>query len=133
MTLREEVPAWAENGRYHNTHTHTHTQLLEMMFKNKTDATRTSKLTLTLGGAKISPLLFIFQYLRQDILSWVLRTYDCTYHAKMLLLLLSRFSRVRLLVTPWTAAYQAPASMGFSRQEYWSGCHCLLHAKMRTM
>ena len=30
-------------------------------------------------------------------------------------------SRVRLFATPWTAAYQAPAPMGFSRQEYWSG------------
>ena len=30
-------------------------------------------------------------------------------------------SRVRLLATPWTAAYQAPPSMGFSRQEYWRG------------
>ena len=30
-------------------------------------------------------------------------------------------SRVRLLATPWTAAHQAPQSMGFSRQEYWSG------------
>ena len=30
------------------------------------------------------------------------------------------FSRVRLLATPWTAAYGAPPSMGFSRQEYWS-------------
>ena len=30
-------------------------------------------------------------------------------------------SCVRLLATPWTAAYQAPLSMGFSRQEYWSG------------
>ena len=30
-------------------------------------------------------------------------------------------SRVRLLATPWTAAYQAPQSMGFSRLEYWSG------------
>ena len=29
--------------------------------------------------------------------------------------------RVRLLATPWTTAYQAPPSMGFSRQEYWSG------------
>ena len=29
-------------------------------------------------------------------------------------------SRIRLLATPWTAAYQAPPSMGFSRQEYWS-------------
>ena len=35
-------------------------------------------------------------------------------------------SRVRLLATPWTAAYQAPPSMGFPRQEYWSGWHCLL-------
>ena len=35
-------------------------------------------------------------------------------------------SLVRLHVTPWTAAYQAPPSMGFSRQEYWSGLHCLL-------
>ena len=31
------------------------------------------------------------------------------------------FSRVRLFRTPWTAAHQAPPSMGFSRQEYWSG------------
>ena len=30
-------------------------------------------------------------------------------------------SRVQLLVTPWTAALQAPPSLGFSRQEYWSG------------
>ena len=30
-------------------------------------------------------------------------------------------SRVRLLATPWTAAHQAPLSMGFCRQEYWSG------------
>ena len=36
-------------------------------------------------------------------------------------LLLSHFSRVRLCVTPWTAAYQASLSMGFSRQEHWSG------------
>ena len=39
----------------------------------------------------------------------------------MLLLLLSHFSRVRLCVTPWTAAYQAPLALGFPRQEYWSG------------
>ena len=30
-------------------------------------------------------------------------------------------SHVQLFATPWTAAYQAPPSMGFSRQEYWSG------------
>ena len=36
-------------------------------------------------------------------------------------LLLSRFSRVRLCATPWTAAHQASPSLGFSRQEHWSG------------
>ena len=40
---------------------------------------------------------------------------------RALLLLLSRFSRVRLCVTPETAAHQAPLSLGFSRQGYWSG------------
>ena len=41
-----------------------------------------------------------------------------------LLLLLSHFSRVRLLATPWTAAHQAPRSLGFSRQEHGSGLPC---------
>ena len=39
----------------------------------------------------------------------------------LLLLLLSRFSRVQLCATPETAAHQAPPSLGFSRQEHWSG------------
>ena len=39
----------------------------------------------------------------------------------LLLLLLSHFSRVRLCVTPWTAAHQAPPSLGFSRQQHWIG------------
>jgi len=41
--------------------------------------------------------------------------------AKSLLLLLSHFSHVWLCATPWTAAHQAPLSLGFSRQEHWSG------------
>ena len=45
----------------------------------------------------------------------------CNENQHILLLRLSRFSHVRLFATPWTAAYQAPPSMGFSRQEYWSG------------
>ena len=39
----------------------------------------------------------------------------------LLQLLLSCFSRVLLCATPWTAAHQAPLSLGFSRQEHWSG------------
>ena len=38
--------------------------------------------------------------------------------------MLSHFSYVRLTVTPWTAARQAPLSLGFSRQEYWGGSLC---------
>ena len=38
--------------------------------------------------------------------------------------MLSRFSHVRLFVTLWTVARQAPLSMGFSRHEYWSGLLC---------
>ena len=38
--------------------------------------------------------------------------------------MLSHFSHVRLFATPWTVACQAPMSMGFFRQEYWSGLPC---------
>ena len=41
---------------------------------------------------------------------------DILWYVKVKLL-----SRVRLFATPWTVAYQAPPSMGFSRQECWSG------------
>ena len=44
-----------------------------------------------------------------------------TFLERLLLLLLSRFSRVRLCATPETAAHQAPPSLGFSKQEHWSG------------
>ena len=40
--------------------------------------------------------------------------------------MMSRFSHVQVFVTLWTVAHQAPLSMGFSRQEYWSGLPCLL-------
>ena len=45
-------------------------------------------------------------------------------------------SRVRLFATPWTVAHQAPPSMGFSRQEYWSGLplkfFCLYHSLVHS-
>ena len=43
---------------------------------------------------------------------------------QLLLLLLNRFSRVRLCATPYMAAHQAPPSLGFSRQQHWSGLPC---------
>ena len=50
----------------------------------------------------------------------------------MLLLLLSRFSRVRLCATLWIAAHQASLSKGSSRQEYWSGLPFPSPKKMYT-
>ena len=48
-------------------------------------------------------------------------TMKSPFQLLLLLLLLSRFSRVQLCATPETAAHQAPPSLGFSRQEHWSG------------
>ena len=45
---------------------------------------------------------------------------------------LSYFSRVQLFVTPWTVARQSALSMGFSRQEYWSGGHALFQGIFPT-
>ena len=47
------------------------------------------------------------------------------YYGLVSMLMLGLFSLVQFLVTPWTVARQAPLSMGFSRQEYWSGVPCL--------
>ena len=46
---------------------------------------------------------------------------------------LRRFSRVQLCVTPWTAARQAPPSMGFSMQEYWSELLCPSPGDLKIM
>ena len=51
-------------------------------------------------------------------LEWVAISFSNAWKWKVKVKL---FSRVRLLATPWTAAFQAAPSMGFSRQEYWSG------------
>ena len=64
--------------------------------------------TFTLQG------LSYYQQVRENLL-------DITGVLLLLLLLLSRFSRVRLCATPETAAHQAPRALGFSRQEHLSG------------
>ena len=56
--------------------------------------------------------------LQAKILEWVAISFSNALKWKVKM---KSFSRVWLLATPWTAAYQAPPSMGFSRQEYWSG------------
>ena len=56
--------------------------------------------------------------LQARTLEWVAISFSNAWKWKVKVKLLNR---VRLFMTPWTAAHQAPPSMGFSRQEYWSG------------
>ena len=65
------------------------------------------------GSLPGSPIPGILQ---ARTLEWVAISFSNALKVKVKLL-----SRVQLFRTPWTAAYQAPPSMGFSRQEYWSG------------
>ena len=67
------------------------------------------------GSPPGSPIPGILQ---ARTLEWVAISFSNAWKWKVKV---KSLSRVRLLVTPWTAAYQAPLSMGFSRQEYWSG------------
>ena len=56
--------------------------------------------------------------LQARTLEWVAISFSNAWKWKVKV---KSLSRVRFFATPWTAAYQAPPSMGFSRQEYWSG------------
>ena len=67
------------------------------------------------GSPPGSPIPGILQ---ARTLQWVAISFSNAWKWKVKV---KSLSHVRLFVTPWTAAYQAPPSMGFSRQEYWSG------------
>ena len=67
------------------------------------------------GSPPGSPVSGILQ---AGTLEWAAISFSSAWKWKVKVNLLSR---VWLLATPWTAAHQAPPSMGFSRQEYWSG------------
>ena len=67
------------------------------------------------GGPPGSPVPGILQ---ARTLEWVAMSFSNAWKWKVKV---KSLSRVRMFATPWTAAYQAPPSMGFSRQECWSG------------
>ena len=67
------------------------------------------------GGPPDSPIPGILQ---ARTLEWVAISFSNAWKGNVKV---KSLSRVQLLVTPWSAAHQAPPSMGFSRQEYWSG------------
>ena len=91
-----------------------------LSFLAATTAAKSLQSCLTLcdpidGSPPGSPVPGILQ---ARILEWVAISFSSAGKWKVKV---KSLSRVRLLATPWTAANQAPPSMGFSRQEYWSG------------
>ena len=91
-----------------------------LLFCNAAAAAKSLQSCLTLchprdGSPPGSPVPGILQV---RTLEWVAISFSNAWKWKVKV---KSFSCVRLLATPWTAAYQAPPPMGFSRQEYWSG------------
>ena len=76
------------------------------------------------GSLNLVPVRFSSLTIRPQLT--LLETYNEAMWSYLYACMLSSFSRIRLIATLWTIAHQAPLSMGFSRQEYWSGCHALL-------
>jgi len=64
------------------------------------------------------PISSVPGILQARLLEWVAISFSCAWKWKVKV---KSLSRIWLLATPWSVAYQAPPSMGFSRQEYWSG------------
>ena len=98
-----------------------------IQIENHKQNTRLSGPLLPWEVPEMQPTLLYWQSAPQ---AWELEPTDvlvpsrhCSFQTLwlLLLLLLSHVSRVRLCVTPQTAAHQAPPSLGFSRQEHWSG------------
>jgi len=83
-------------------------------------AAKSLQLCLTLfdpidSNPPVSPVPGILQV---RTLEWVAISFSNAWKWKVTV---KSLSRARLFMIPWTAAYQAPPSMGFSRQEYWNG------------
>ena len=98
---------------YIHTHTHTHTHIAAAVAKSlQSCLTLCDPIDGSPSGSAIPGIL------QARTLEWVAISFSNAWKWKVKV---KSLSRVRFLVTPWTAAYQAPPSMRFSRQEYWSG------------
>ena len=107
-------------------------KLLELTYSSCSPAAATAKslqscptLCNPIDGS--SPGFPVPGILQARTLEWVAISFSNAWKWKVKV---KSLSRIRLFATPWTAAYQAPPSMGFSRQEYWSGVPFLLLFQM---
>ena len=116
LLLRKAFPDistwWIPPGQFYSS--------LKVLFKAAAAAAKSLQSCPTLcdpidGSPPSSPIPGILQ---ARTLEWVAISFSNAWKWKVIV---KSLSHARLLVTPWTAAYQPPPSMGFSRQEYWSG------------
>ena len=88
-------------------------------------ATREIPPKLTLGSSKLAKNFLLFHTQLLHFLYFFKNLWPCCplvgSHFLVRVCMLSHFSHIRLFATLWTVAHQALLSMGFSRQEYWSG------------
>ena len=111
-------PLHSPEARYWNTKPHSDNQLPPYLISAAAAKSLQSCLALcdpTDGTPLGSPIPRILQ---ARTLEWVAISFSNAWKWKVKV---KSLSRVQLFETPWTAAHQAPPSMGFSRQEYWSG------------
>ena len=114
MAAHQARHPWDSPGK--NTGVGCHFLLQCMKVKSESDV---AQLCLTLHDPMdcSRPGTSVHGIFQARVLEWV----AIAFSLQPLKVKVKSLSRVRFLVTPWTAAYQAPLSMGFSRQEYWSG------------
>ena len=127
-------PFTSKNTYRAHTHTHTHTHTLTDLYSEKIDR-KTEVLVMSAAAAAAAKSLQLCPTLCDPIdgsppgstipgilqartLEWVAISFSNAGKWKVKV---NSLSCVRPSATPWTAAFQAPPSMGFSRQEYWSG------------
>ena len=109
-----------------HTHTHTHTRRMEYcmcccyLVTAAAAAAKSLQSCLTLCDPidGLQPGSPVPGTLQARTLEWVAMSFSNAWKWKVKV---KSLSHVQLVATPWTAAHQAPPSMGFSRQEYWSG------------
>ena len=78
---------------------------------------------ITFSEHKEFYVFFFFFFLFSTLqFLWIISSFLAFFFStvRYMLLLLNHFSRVRFCATPWMGVHQAPASLGFSRQEHWS-------------
>ena len=109
------LPPWDSPGK--NTGVGCHFLLQCIKVKSESEVAQ-SCLTLSDPMDCSLPVSSLHGILQARTLEWVAISFSNAWKWKVKVKLLSP---IWLLVNPWTAAYQAPPSMGFSRQEYWSG------------